>query len=156
MTWGEAGCWPAASRPWPSNAARTAPRTRHLKWSSPEIEKKRDEFTYLVWSNKTAASSQNSGLDIHTSALSSWLLQVNCTLCLKTLPARFADWVNQNSEQQNCEPRQKQPNHHIIAAAPHLLLLVLAELASSLQGPAEDWLYWTLHTQKQTGSPGEQ
>ena len=33
-----------------------------------------------------------------------------------------------DSEQQNCEPKQKQPNHHIIAAIPHLLLLVLAEL----------------------------
>jgi hypothetical protein len=39
MTLGEAGCWPTASRPWPSSAAPTAPRTRHLTWPSPEIEK---------------------------------------------------------------------------------------------------------------------
>jgi len=60
--------------------------------------------------------------------------------------------VNQNSEQQDCEQKQEQPNHHIIiAAVPHHLLLVLEELASSLQGSVEDWLYWTLHRQKQAG-----
>ena len=41
-----------------------------------------------------------------------------------------------DSEQQNCEPKQKQPNHHIIAAIPHLLLLVLAELAELPQDAA--------------------
>ena len=41
-----------------------------------------------------------------------------------------------DSEQQNCEPKQKQPNHHIIAAVPHLLLLVLAELAELPQDAA--------------------
>jgi hypothetical protein len=41
-----------------------------------------------------------------------------------------------DSEQQNCEPKQKQPNHHIIATVPHLLLLVLAELAELPQDAA--------------------
>jgi hypothetical protein len=40
-----------------------------------------------------------------------------------------------DSKQQKCEPKQKQPNHHIIAAVPHLLL-VLAELAELLQDAA--------------------
>jgi hypothetical protein len=41
-----------------------------------------------------------------------------------------------DSEQQNCEPKQKQPNHHIIAAVPHLLLLVLGELPELPQDAA--------------------
>ena len=39
-------------------------------------------------------------------------------------------------EQQNYEPKQKQPNHHIIAVVPHLLLQVLAELAELPQDAA--------------------
>jgi hypothetical protein len=139
MTSGEAGRWPAAGRPWPSDAAWTAPRTRRLAWPSPEIEEELDLRTAEFGITKEQQVHEIRGLDICTSALSSWLLQVKCTLFLKTLPARLTGWVNQNSKTVN--QNQKQPNHYTVSAVPHLLLPVLAEPASSLRGPVEDWLY---------------
>jgi hypothetical protein len=77
-------------------------------------------------------SSRNPRLDTHTSALSSWLLQVNCTLCLKTLPTRFTDRANHNNRTVNRNKSKPTTHYIIVAVVPHHVVLVPAEQASSL------------------------
>ena len=95
---------------------------------------KSDEFTQLVWSNKN--SSKFTKFRAGHTYLGIILLVTPGELHF--VPQDTACMFSRlsDSEQQNCEPKQKQPNHHIIVAVPHLLLLVLAELAELPQDAA--------------------